>query len=118
MAGGGDRQERTRRIAGGRNVRTKSEVGSRKAERIASNEFKYLNYKSCARGLIHGGAALEERSGLARGPTWTSAAARRGPGSTGVGNRPVRSEKKAGARKENQCGDSDGGIEERGRGYT
>jgi len=24
------------------------------------NEFKYLNYKSCAHGLIHGGAALEE----------------------------------------------------------
>jgi len=24
------------------------------------NEFKYLNYKRCAHGLIHGGAALEK----------------------------------------------------------
>jgi len=65
-----------------------------------------LNYKSCARDLIHGGAALEDGRtsyGDLRGPlpplvsgVW---------GTTGVGNRLVRSEKK---REREKKTDADG----------
>ena len=63
-------------------------------ERGSPNEFKYLNYKSRALGLIHGGAALE------------GGQLRRWRGKTELAklvqprNRPLRSEKKVGARKE------------------
>jgi len=102
------------------------------------NEFKYLNYKRCAHGLIHGGAALEKtvvgeraegdlaraRAGALRGPSPPRVGARRwGGGGPRARNRPVRSDKKSGSekRKPGEGGPAEGESEGRragGRGCT